>query len=675
MALLMAGVLSAQSRPTIAVGHAGEVRSLAAANESNRAFSAGDDGKLIVWDLDSAAQYETYQLARRPLGLMAVHPTESVVAVFVRESVNAGSIVALDWVTGERLFQTPVDGRPTSLQYSPRGTYLMASLESFESMLVLSGQTGRRTGYLDDGFGVVSFVQVAPNEQNVMTYVASRGEFIYWSLRNSRELQTIQTESRLRHMTLVDPDTFRYLAAATDDEVVVVDNLRGDVLATYPARQVRSLAFDESNGRILALTEVNNRSAVLSFEFRGGRLRRLSYGPQSLDRETSTIGLVGAGRPLTLMAGSESGAVAVHDGRNGRVTGLGANSSDQILDAEIADGALFLSVGERLLSIETDLFDPEASGSQISEIRSFWVDAPGQTELHRIGDAVFAWAPSEPGTVWQLAERELESLYDDEADAPIATVRAADTGFLVLHRDGRLVSVREGQDEPSIGYQGRGLQDAVWSDSLGLVAAKSRTSAFDSSVILVDERTGETVAASTDAFLTTRLAVDPRTNDVYSIGLFGEPGSVETRLTRLSGRGLRSEADLIRESGERAEADLTWDHRTGSVLTTLGDGSLRRVSNGAEELFEPTERLPNRITSNDAVVAAVNQDGSVTLWDSRTRAHLADIFVFGDAWIGMAQNGAFYASSRTAERNLGFLAAPGSQQRVADFRVSLPFQL
>jgi len=181
VALLLAAVAAtaaSQSRVTVSLGHTGSVRDIAGRSDLALGFTVGDDGKLRVWDLEHDGLRYSWQVAHTPLTRIALHPTRSEAVVFVQDGVASGRLVGLDWESGSELFSVELDARPTYLDYSPRGTFIVYTIPSFDSVYFLDAEDGTRRPYLTDGFGIVSFVQTARSERNVMNYVPWRGECI-----------------------------------------------------------------------------------------------------------------------------------------------------------------------------------------------------------------------------------------------------------------------------------------------------------------------------------------------------------------------------------------------------------------------------------------------------------------------------------------------------------------
>lgn len=668
----------AQTRVTLSLGHSAPVRDVTGRPDLDRALSVGDDGRLVVWDLEAGGKARSWQISTQPLTRVAIHPTQSEAVVFVRDGVGQGRLVGLDWESGEELFSERLNAPPEYLAYSPQGTYVVVTLPSFDSVRILDAETGARRRFLTDGFGIVSFVQIARSERNVMTYVPSRGDLIYWELATGRELRVVATRRRLSHVTLIDPTEQRLLAARDGDSLVVVDNLSGEVRATYPIAPIHGITFDAANDRILVLTEQMGRRTALAFTFENGRLRRDFYRPQNMDGETTVLAAVGGGAARAFVAGSHSGAVALYEDRTGRRTILGPAGRSAIADFAFTPGRLHLSLGDRILTLTSDLFGPERSELEVTYLRDALSEFEEDRRLRMTDDGrqLLVWDENDPGTLYSLMppSSALDVVYDDDLDVPILDVGATERGALIVHRDGRIVDYDFEAGVERFRYTAVGAQAAVRHDELGLIVAKTNTRAFDSSIIVVDELTRETVAAETDAFITTALALDPDSRTLYAIGLHGDRSSPEARLTELTGRGFDRARVLERVDGESLSADLDWDDRERALVSSLEPRFVRRYSRGRESVLQPVEQLHRDIEVHGSLVAARNEEGSISFWDRESGEHLMDLTVIGSEWIAISTAGRYLASSGAARRYLTLLPDSATRLTIEDFRIELPLR-
>ncbi len=676
--VLMASVVTAESRVVLTIGHAGAVRDAVAHPSDQLAFSVGDDGRLLVWDLERRALLHRYQISHRPVVRVVHHPNRNEVALVVSEGVDRSSIRVVDWETGEELFHRNLDSVPVYLSYSPAGSYLMFALPTFQSLFFLAADRGSARSYLDDGFGIVGFLQMGSTERNIMTYVPSRGEFIYWNLQSGEELQRVRTQGRLTNMTLVDPDNRRALAAAGVNELVIVDNLTGEIRAHYPVSPIHDIRYDEANNRIMVLTDQAGRRAVLSFTYENGRLRRDFYRPADLSPTAQFV----VPLPETsnaVMAGDDSGVVDLFSDSTGRRTELGPRPTIPVLDAAFTEGRLHLSLGDRILTLVSDAIQSSARTIRVSSVRQSTTLLPGidRAQLERVGERVLIWGATEPaGSIHSLVPPSTTAniYYTDERENPILDVRSTVGGPVVIHRNGRIIQLSASLPVERFRYVAPGAQTATWDPEIGIVIAKTRSSSFDSSLIRVDQLTRETVPIRNEAFLSTGVVLGERST-LYAIGLFGSQASPTTKLVRYGGSSFEQDTVIAEFVGEDPTARVVWDDRTTSLFTTIGYGGLQQIHGRTLSPLESTGQIAREIVLGGLYVAAVNADGSVTLWNRNTGELLFDIYVFeDDEWLAMNVRGAFLAGNSAVEEYLDFIPAHRTRLDLDDFRIELPYR-
>jgi len=209
----------------------------------------------------------------------------------------------------------------------------------------------------------------------------------------------------------------------------------------------------------------------------------------------------------------------------------------------------------------------------------------------------------------------------------------------------------------------------------GLVdGGMDRQSPFlDSSLIRVDQLTGETVRISSSAFLSTAVALGDRST-LYAIGLFGNPASPTTQLVRYGGESFAQRSTLVEFAGEDSTADVVWDDQSGKLLTTIGYEGLQRIDGRTSSRLGSPGQIAREIAIGGLFIAAVNADGSVSVWNRATGELLFDLYVFDDSgWIAITKDGAFLASNSRLERYLDFIPDGRRRLDLNDFRVELPY--
>jgi hypothetical protein len=80
------------------------------------------------------------------------------------------------------------------------------------------------------------------------------------------------------------------------------------------------------------------------------------------------------------------------------------------------------------------------------------------------------------------------------------------------------------------------------------------------------------------------------------------------------------------------------------LYTSIGSSGLLVSGWQGFSNLEPVESIPRKISSERGLVASLNNDGSASLWNSRTGRHLGSLFLFDDEeWLFLSDKG--YQSS------------------------------
>jgi hypothetical protein len=293
-------------------------------------------------------------------------------------------------------------------------------------------------------------------------------------------------------------------------------------------------------------------------------------------------------------------------------------------------------------------------------------------EIAHYDDRLLIWGDERPGQVWVISEdSELtQTIYTDPEASTIVTAKESDGALIVVHRDGRVVLLREGSDQ-GVSFESPGVRDAVWDRDVGLVVARSRTELLDSSLLLVDLSTGETAAIDGDAFLTDQLSFDHRKNILFAVSLVGDHSEPSTVIRRYSGANLSTQRVVWQESGEFTPATVHWDS-DGEALYAALDGRPLMTLAGTSDTGAVGRRFDTRaVAVNRSVVATANADGSVSIYWKGTTSHLADVFLIDDGWI--------FATDRhylVSDRDLaGYISLAGAESEDAVERQELQLPL
>lgn len=676
--VLSSGVADAQIQ--INTSHAGPVRTLTYDAEQRHIISGGEDGKVKIWDIQSGTLLRSTQMSHLPVYAIAIHPRQRQIAVVHSDGRRRFTLTVWDWGRNQELYRHTLAEVPIYLEYSPQGTFLVYTQADFSSLRFLAAQSGRTLPYLRRGFGIVTFATIASSEERIMTYVASTGAITYWEIASGRQIQTAATQPGIDNLAVLE--NRRFAAGRLNDELIVVDILDGTVRDRYPVQNLHQVMVNRANGEIVAVSRNGEQVEIAYFTFDRGRLNRSYRTAPAFPPSVTELALHGdtlhvanvEGSLFRYTVGQRLGRV-VAENRLQPVTGL----------ASTAD-AIHLSTSRQIMSLSSDLFGPnEIPLDRVGYLNVNHRNNPlrGSVGLATITHGVPA---TESVVLWDSSGRDpVISSYDPattivrelplDEHRSLRSFHVTDGHLLLLHTNNSLRKVRLDDFRTVFSYSAEGMETAVTVGE-ALVIGKSRLNPFDSSLVRIDTRTGETVRIDSDTFLVFDAAYDTSARLLYTLGLQQTDRGVRTIVSVHRGDNFQNRRVIQSYDGEDLDATLALDPRTGHLFTTLGrDGVL--IWDGRRTTTLPSmEHVPRELHLTDRHIFAVNRDGSLSVWSLRRREPLFNVYLFTDGeWAAVTADGHYFVPGDAAERHLSFVPVSERTARrrtLRDFRLYLP---
>ena len=193
-------------------------------------------------------------------------------------------------------------------------------------------------------------------------------------------------------------------------------------------------------------------------------------------------------------------------------------------------------------------------------------------------------------------------------------------------------------------FQSR-LPGAVCIAPLGarsLVLGRLAGGALGSSLVRIDLQTGETAPLPGSETLTFALAPDPTDGTLYALGM-----SVDgrTTLSRYDGSELQSQTIVDSARGEYVSASLTIDPTSNYLYTSLGREVVRAWTGRRMEKLAVTARATLALCAIGGVLASLERDSSISLWDTATDTSFGGIYPFSDgSWAAVMADGSILGS-------------------------------
>mgnify|MGYP002857405132 CR=1 FL=1 len=210
-------------------GHKGSVVSIFndAAAKEKAFYSVGSDGFIIRWQNGIG---EHFQASDKKIELAAISPNAKEILFYETDGGVYHSVKA--WDTGAKklkrsfLFKAPV----TSVSYSARGTYIMATTSERNGVYFFSAANGKPFVKIRDFGMTATWAKTSESEKNLLLYSSDDGSLCYFSFKTGKAIKKIQTEAGLKNIELFAKN--RFLAGIKNNSIAIASAENGAKLKT-----------------------------------------------------------------------------------------------------------------------------------------------------------------------------------------------------------------------------------------------------------------------------------------------------------------------------------------------------------------------------------------------------------------------------------------------------------
>jgi WD40 repeat protein len=639
--------------------HPGRIDRIAYNEARQLLFTIGEDGTTRVWSPEGRIQ-KLMRVSRLPLKMLAVHPDCSQFAVVESDLSKTFRLSVWDTRMEMKLFDLDLDDLPLFLYYSSTGKYLVYGRSEWDGLVFLDTRTWRKLPLLQEGVGVVSFAVVSRNERNIMIYQPS-GWITYLEIETGRVLKQARSLPELSAVN-VSPDNV-YMAAAQADDLVVVDLLSGELVARSRLPGVQAIAFSPGGDEITCIT----RGRISRWYFDRNRLYELYLPDTGLFDGLTALAYAGSRIYLTDQRGS---ILYLYPGFQYGI--LTQNHILELSDLALAEGVLAAAGPRQVICIFSDfLSTPEAGvpSTAAGGVRlQAWANpfpSAGSPDLG-VGDdlpqlrpdlstkaefsddrKLFLWKKDDqPGafTVLDLASGQFRPI--SGFSSPLAQFDVCPEGIVTIEKSGLCQILDRATFETVFQYWAPGMNRLIFAGSELLIGGKSAFAEYGSPLLRINRWTGETVSIPDSSAIVYDLLFDSREGWLFSLGVDRSSDRTLTLLKMHYGVNYTQDREIFRYEGEDLNAALTAENDLWTTLYfTIGGDSINAWNGYRFVQLEPSPHVPYRLYSLDKMLFALNQDSTITVWDTRSRRILLHFYIFKDMeWAALLANGLEYTS-------------------------------
>jgi WD40 repeat protein len=618
-------------------GHRGAVLDVVEDHARGLLFSVGADGFLRVWDTGAGTLVRRLAVSRQQARSVALDSTAPLAAVVVTDGVRSFAVDVWDWDAGKRLYSIPLGGAPLFVGFSRSGTYLMCGDMQWNGFHVFRARDGTTVPFHPEGFGMVSFAEASRSDATLMTYQPA-GMLTYWSLGSGQPIKEVPTVAGLVNVRASDDRSS--LVGQSGTEIIGIDAITGDTRFQLDAPGMTSMDISADASRIACL---------------------LSDGTLQLQAPAAGTPIPSAisGRfdwkPRVVRMTAEGILLAGDDGQIGMITAHGT-ATEFVRDvlarvSSVAASGHLLAVSAGGV-IHVFLIAANGPGvGPVTESFSFSNPCDGPVGLQFLDrQRLVIWQQGEgAGSVGavDLSSRQY-TRWGFTFDGPLAAVTSRDGLLFTLEKSGnvKVLDPESGAQVFQSSWPGAACLAPLGSDSIAL--GRLSGGALGSSLVRIDLRTGETAPLPGSATLTFALAPDPAGGGLYSLGVSADG---HTRLTRYDGAELQTETIVDSADGEFPSASLSFDPISDALYTSLGREVVKSWNGASLQRLADPARGTLSLYALEGLLASLQRDSSVTLWDTAADRSFGEIYPFADgSWAAVMADGTILGSPDGREK-------------------------
>ena len=611
-AILLGGTAFAQPRFSSQGHKAKVVAIIPETNSKTQAFfTVGKDGFIIRWENGIG---EHFQVSDKEISFAAPSPSGKEIAFYEHDSAVYHSVKVWDAASKKIKKSILLKAPVTSLSYSAKGTYIIATTSERNGVYFFLAATGKPFTKIKD-FGITaSWARTSESEKNLFLYSSQEGAIAYFSLKTGKILKRVSAESGLDNISLFAKNAL--LAGVKNNTLYILNAENGNKVKTAA---VKAPAFFESAETLQYIDGNAGLYSAYKLYVEDNAIK----GPliaKNIKSENATQFTAAYLQGETMYLGAADGNLYSADAKDNSLPAelsLISNEVYQKIHGICSDGqSLYILTNQAI--IKTDY---EKKSAEIFNNNRYWTKiscAHGKLLLRSENrlDGLYMLDP-EGGTAKLLFNTQNR----------IKRVREAtinkQKGFLEVENS-KVNFYSFDTSELSELYLGSGIQDAAALEDNTLAVAKTASSNPTSALVLVNIKTRETVPVKMDGDIT--VSIEESGGYLFGARLISTGESYTTSAFCLGSKALTlkefaSSAKEESESFVRPAFPLVFTNMGGKNVSVINAKSLRKYS------LKSGSSLAVDIVKCQGQLATLNEDSSLTWYNVEQPIPLADWYI------------------------------------------------
>ena len=598
-------------------GHKGRVAALFldAAAKQEAFYSVGEDGFIIRWQ-DGIG--ERFQASDKKIALAAPSPSGKEIAYYESDGGSYHSVKVWDAASKKNkrsiLFKVPV----TSLCYSAKGTYIIATTEERDGIYFYTASNGKPFTKIKDFGMTATWARTSESEKNLLLYSAHDGSLSYFSFKTGKAIKKVQTEAGLESPTLFARNIF--LAGVKNGSIVIasaesgakVKTIAGKAPLLFESAEENSLAYIDGANGLYSLYKV----AITESGVKGPLIAKNITAEGAKNFCAAFI----AGQKLYL-ASADGNIHSADTAENSLPAPLVLISNEvyQKINGVCSDGQSLYILTDAAI-VKTDY---ESKASTVFENTRGW------TKIDFAFGRILLRTDSRHAGIFQMDTQTGQTALLLDTPNRVKKIKAAaingQKGVLIVENS-KVNFYSFDKESLSELYLGSGIQDAAAIESDTLAVAKTASSNPPSALVLVNLKTRETVPAKMEGDIA--VSLDESQGYLFGSRLLSAGEGYSTSVFCMGVKSLALK-ELAASPKEESDAFVRADFPL--VFTKVGskDISVINVKSLKKHSLKSGSSFAVDIAKVGGRLASLNEDSSITWYNVEQPLPLAEWYVDG----------------------------------------------
>jgi len=655
----------------IAGGHRGGITALI--HKGNEVISSGDDGFIVIWDINQRISLQRFQLTTDKIEAIVSHPQNDNICIVEAAGPNNYRISAWNYTLKQKLFSVHSTEPVTFINYSARGSFIIVAGLNGRQLTLLDSETGRIIGIPDVPSGSIAFAATGRAERNILLYQAEHendllfepsftrslheGQILYLNLDSGSVTGHFQAPGDMLNPVIFGNNSF--LAGINSGGLLLVDAASGAILDSIENIGKDALLYP-SNNELYCLSRKGTETILYRFSVGADRkFVRQQELPLSFDTGTGSVTsfafngsavFASSGQGNIFLLGPRNTILPMAHNFQTRITEIAAGQNSIAILTE--DGNLsFIPLNYRLLERTANITLVKKEGytritplSPAADIRSGGKDQfndRSRSDHSRSIEQFILWQSANTRYNAQIIASDEPSVFSSfpAGRFPLRAVSSSNNRILVLDTAGNL-SLYNSQNISSkadFTSSSPGAVDAAFINDEYLILCRNAIN-NNSPFLYLNFRTGETVPVfyGVEAALTVTAL---ESGNVYAETIERNGNRFTTSVIELSSalKNTRtgSPAKIFEYQGEAAYLSVA--ESAGRTAIACGSEGAFFIANRTLErqriYFERTNALPVKLLGCDGFFISLDSEGNIAWHDNKNGKILAVFSLYADQWI------------------------------------------